>query len=83
MKDSGEYKLTPAESLEQQQRIAERDPLAKFPGFDTKGAADLDNKLIEASPVAYDRLHQNEGLDAGTEKKLNQALRRNRGDGGE
>lgn len=60
-------------------RIRERDPLARFPGFDPETVRKLETKEIGTNPEGFRRRMQDQGLDRETKAELSRALRRKRG----
>lgn len=61
--------------LRRVERIAERDPLSRRPGYDVEKARALEDLEIRTNPEGFLRRHLGEGLDPATEHEVHRALR--------
>lgn len=63
------------EELRRLDRIAERDPLRRFPDFRPERALSLERLEIRNNAEAFASRHEGQGLDEGTRRELCRALR--------
>lgn len=62
------------DELKRRERIRERDPLRKSPGYDAKHAIARENFETRTNPKGYIRRHLGEGHDRATERRLKKSL---------
>ena len=70
----------PEDDLTRQERLRQTDAGRQLPDFDVERARRGEDAEIRESPRAYLRRHAGEPLDAATERRIREALRRRGGD---